>query len=771
MNRSLANWGICCLTLAILLCTTAVSFAQAPAAPQPDSDSSESKAAEKNPGLESNNQFDQPALPHQPEAPLTDRERAASEALSWYAAGRVHEARNEFQQAMRAYRKAVDLNPNEVKFYRSLVPLAFSLNQADVGLQYALKLVELDPNDFRLLRQLGTLMVTRNQIPRAIELLEKASVIDGINKRSAPYIVLQRDLGVLYGSVGKVDQASTSFAIVLDALLRPAEFPLDLPTRAALLADAEATYERMGDVFFQAGDHDRAIQAYEEADRARRGKPGILKYNLARIYSKTEKPEKALEQLDAYIEKGSTESGRDAYQLLASVLESLDRKEEYRSRLEAILEETPRNSAAALELANLYVEQEQYDEAEKLYKEIIDRKPSQDAYLGLAAIHRSREDAAALLDTLVLATKNANDLSSLEKEFAAVQENEAVLEQLISLGRDSISDEEGEPLPFRKLYILAKFARAVEREEDAIIFYEATIEQADEKRLQLLEELGEYQIGLDRYADAAKTFRVALNEAEAAGGVRAHLLYELSQALEMDGQTDAAIEAIEDASRIIPNNSLLDFQRAWINSHAKRYDKAIELYQEVIDEHPESPAVVRQARFALSNVYVQSGDATQGIAVLEKIYEEDPDDVSVNNDLGYLLADEGVQLERAEQMIRKALDGDPENAAYLDSMGWVLYRLERYEEAAKYLERAVTKPEGQDAVLYEHLGDVHQKLNNVEDARKAWTTAVTNAEKSSRPNPELIKTVKGKLEALPPSKETPSADQDSASLNPADSSE
>ena len=59
----------------------------------------------------------------------------------------------------------------------------------------------------------------------------------------------------------------------------------------------------------------------------------------------------------------------------------------------------------------------------------------------------------------------------------------------------------------------------------------------------------------------------------------------------------------------------------------------------------------------------------KGEQVLEEVLAEDPDDPSVNNDLGYLYADQGKNLEKAEKMIRKAVEAEPDNDAYQDSMG------------------------------------------------------------------------------------------------------
>ena len=48
------------------------------------------------------------------------------------------------------------------------------------------------------------------------------------------------------------------------------------------------------------------------------------------------------------------------------------------------------------------------------------------------------------------------------------------------------------------------------------------------------------------------------------------------------------------------------------------------------------------------------GEISRGEKILEAILTERPDDPSVNNDLGYLYADQGKQLKQAEKMIRVA---------------------------------------------------------------------------------------------------------------------
>jgi Tfp pilus assembly protein PilF len=154
---------------------------------------------------------------------------------------------------------------------------------------------------------------------------------------------------------------------------------------------------------------------------------------------------------------------------------------------------------------------------------------------------------------------------------------------------------------------------------------------------------------------------------------------------------------------------------------------------------------VRLCQGTLSNCYVQKGDLAKGEKVLEAILVEQPDDASVNNDLGYLYADEGKQLQRAEKMIKIALKAEPDNVAYIDSMGWVCFKLGKLEEARKYLEKAVKNPAGSDGTIWEHLGDCYDRMGAHDKATGAWKEALKNAKQEAFPDQKLVERLQNKL--------------------------
>ena len=46
-------------------------------------------------------------------------------------------------------------------------------------------------------------------------------------------------------------------------------------------------------------------------------------------------------------------------------------------------------------------------------------------------------------------------------------------------------------------------------------------------------------------------------------------------------------------------------------------------------------------------------------------------------------------MERAIQLIDRALRIEPDNGAFLDSKGWWYYTMEKYEQAREFIERAL----------------------------------------------------------------------------------
>jgi tetratricopeptide (TPR) repeat protein len=100
--------------------------------------------------------------------------------------------------------------------------------------------------------------------------------------------------------------------------------------------------------------------------------------------------------------------------------------------------------------------------------------------------------------------------------------------------------------------------------------------------------------------------------------------------------------------------------------------------------------------------------------------------------------EQGVKLEKARELIEKAVKAEPKNAAFLDSLAWVLFKLNHPAEALPHALKAAELSESPDATVYDHIGDIYAALQQPEKACEAWRKSL-----ALEPNPQVSK----KLEA------------------------
>lgn len=128
-------------------------------------------------------------------------------------------------------------------------------------------------------------------------------------------------------------------------------------------------------------------------------------------------------------------------------------------------------------------------------------------------------------------------------------------------------------------------------------------------------------------------------------------------------------------------------------------------------------------QFQLGSLYERAGDRKSAEAVFAGVLEKNPEHAPSLNYLGYMWAESGVNLDRAQDMLTRAVGQEPKNGAYIDSLGWVYFRLGKLDLAEKYLTDA-TRLLPRDPTVHEHLGDVLAKRGDMQRALELYRTAV-----------------------------------------------
>jgi tetratricopeptide (TPR) repeat protein len=130
------------------------------------------------------------------------------------------------------------------------------------------------------------------------------------------------------------------------------------------------------------------------------------------------------------------------------------------------------------------------------------------------------------------------------------------------------------------------------------------------------------------------------------------------------------------------------------------------------------------------------------------VLASDPQHASALNYLGYMLADQNMQLEDALEYIKEAVSLDPANGAYLDSLGWAYFRLGKYDLAEENLVKASQKI-NTDPTVHDHLGDLYQKTGRLKLAASNWERALTewNRTIAAEVDPADVARVQKKLDS------------------------
>lgn len=228
----------------------------------------------------------------------------------------------------------------------------------------------------------------------------------------------------------------------------------------------------------------------------------------------------------------------------------------------------------------------------------------------------------------------------------------------------------------------------------------------------------------------------------------------LIQALAKEGKFDQALKLTDNLIQAEDHWSQRQL-KAWVLREAGKSAEAAKAYEDVIDQvirdkdlKPEQKKKTEDRyRYILSNVYVDLNQIDKASEQLKSLMNRNPKDPGFCNDLGYIWADHGMNLEEAEKLIRQALeldrekrkadpafnpDEDRDNGAYLDSLGWVLFKQMKYKEAKEWLLKAVEDEDAQHIEIYDHLGDAHFALGEREAALKAWRRGLEFATQTAR---------------------------------------
>lgn len=286
---------------------------------------------------------------------------------------------------------------------------------------------------------------------------------------------------------------------------------------------------------------------------------------------------------------------------------------------------------------------------------------------------------------------------------------------------------EGKPLPpfvrtpdegaAEVLYGLGAVGGRQGDELASLIYLRLSLNLAPENALAIItlgdvyERMKQQEMAIDLYDSVPKDSPLRVN-----ADVQAALI------LETIGKSKEATEHLAAVVAANPKNqealtALGNLQRA-----RKLFPDAAATYTRVLELQPKNDKSQWLIYYYRGIANERRKDWKAAEADLKKALELNPDQPLVLNYLGYSWVDQGINLDEAFKMLRRAVDLRQRDGYVVDSLGWAYYRLGRYDDAVRELERAIDlKPS--DPVINDHLGDAYWRVGRKLEAQFQWNHA------------------------------------------------
>lgn len=611
-----------------------------------------------------------------------------------------------FPQAEDLFRKANGLAPMQPSTILGLAQILYQDNQAAEAEKLALGLIDQNKTYTPIYDLLYRQYLRGGRTADAESILLKKTV----NNPSDAASVLE--LAAFYAATAKPDLMKSALQQLLD---HPTTFP-----QAHLM---------VGDFYGRMQRWPEALQQYEEGPKANPKDKIIYRKRTAEVWLAQGKGEQAGQVVDEILKQDPSDESAKAVK--ASLLLASGQPEKISSavtQFRQLVKDNPDNPVWRYNLGRALAGSGDLTAARTSFEDAIKRRP--DFLQPRVALSDLNMNAGNYTEAL----RYADEMIAINKNIPAGHRARAV--SLLNLGR---------------------YPEA--RQELGMI--EKTI--PDEAELQF----ANLEVKEKNFPAAEARLRKLLEKRPGNPRVISGLvLVYVSQ-----NQLGKAESFLDEEIKRAPGSDVAQRLRADVEVRSGKYDLAIEHYKQVLTGDSNSP----QLYVALGNAYRLKGDEPNAITSLEKAaslapkdaspvtliaqtqtdagqkaaavqsfrraLDRSPDNVMLMNNLAYLMADSGGNLDEALALVQKALEKAPGQPNLIDTLGWI-YLKKNWNDSALNVLGGLTQKYPDNPTFRYHFG-----MALLQKGDKATARAEFRSGLSKKPSSEVRQSIETALAA------------------------
>jgi tetratricopeptide (TPR) repeat protein len=589
----------------------------------------------------------------------------------------------DFEAAVEEIEEAIKLEPGRSASYTSLGAVELARGARDQAERAFKTAVELDPTQvvghLALANHYwaaGRLSEAERSIRTALE-LEPSNPL--ANRAMGLFCMMNGRMADAEPYVKSMARAASAPLSLVDYYLvagRPRDAIRELEHLKTDRQFSGAAERRLVNAYAAAGDTARSRELVD-AILAREPRDAEMLLAKGQILASAGKPDEAFQQV-----KLASEAAPDwavAQFALGKALAARGDVEAATRAFHEALRLNPRATAVHVELARLYLVDGSAAEALRSAKEAVRAQPeSVDASLALANSLLANGDVAAAAKTIDAVSGKYPDLTSVH-----------VLRGRLRIGQKD--------LPGAR----ASFETAL---------------RLDPNSLAALSGLSLLDLSAGKFADA----KARVETRTAAEPRRAELLILSAQIHSASGELGEAERALRKAIEVNPSLLPAYAKLGGLLVKQNRLDEAVAEFDALAAR--QSNAV---GPLTMSGMILQGqGKNAPARERFEKALALDPRTPVAANNLAWMYADAGENLDMALQLAQTAVAGMPDSPEALDTLGWVYYKKQLSSSAVSTLKQTVEK-DPKSAVYHYHLGLAYVQAGDGSRARTSLERALS----------------------------------------------